>query len=181
MRSPCNGLLIGILTLVAPGLALGGDFEYIDNDELAIEIEARDTDIQRTTARIDELGQELLATRGTIDEARVELAEIERQLATRAKLLYRLSRHGKALRYLLTAESATGFLKRMTTLRSLVIAGLEEQRRVGFALTEAEARASTLQEELRQAEALRVRLDDARRELADEQQRRRAMAGSARR
>lgn len=175
------GLLVGVLGLLANGAASGSEFAHIADDELAIEIDSRASDIQRTAARLALIDHQLVEEREAVAEARIELAEIERQLDNRVALLYRLSQHGKALRYLLSAASATGFLKRVATLRTLVITSLEERRRVGLALTEAEARMAALREEQSQAEALRARLEAAHQELVDEQLRRQGPAQISRR
>ena len=166
------GVLVAALAALIASSSSASEFAHIADDELALEIEARAGDVQRTTARIELLGEQLNEALGAVDEARIELAEIERQLEARVALLYRLSQHGKALRYLFTAESATGFLKRMATLRSLVISGLDQRRRVGLALAESEARVVDLREERRQAIALLEQLETTRQELMDEQQRR---------
>ena len=178
-RTGSAALLAGAIGLLAAGLAGGDDFTHIGDDELALEIEGRVADIERTNARIEGIVDALGAARQEVEAARIELTEIELELAARAELLYRLSHHGKALRYLLAADTATGFLKRLATLRSLVITALEERRRIGLALTEAEARVETLRRDQRQAEGLRAQLESAHRELIDEQQRRLAPTSPA--
>ncbi|MBW2276836.1 MAG: hypothetical protein JRF63_05045 [Deltaproteobacteria bacterium] len=165
-----------LLTLVCAVLtaapAAADDLSHVSDDELSEELTARSGDIARTAERIHVLDTEELEIAVSLDEARTQIRQIEQRLAQRIELLYRLSRHGAALRYLMSAGSATELLKRLRTLRHLVIDGLEDRRRAGLRVAQLEERSRAVSDEQRQAAEMFLHLESAREDLLAEQSRR---------
>lgn len=154
---------------IAAPLAADG-LTFVSAEELADEIAARDEDIDRTRRRIEALEESARRALEDIDRAARRLRGVERKLEDKVALLYRLSRHGHALRYLLGAGSPTELLQRLGTLRRLVLHSLEERRRAGMELAAAEGRLAAAKEGRRRAEEMLTRLRRARRELVAELQ-----------
>jgi len=165
-------LVVTCLALV-PAVAAADDLSHISDEELSEEIDARDGDIARTAKRIDTLELEELELAVSLDEARTQLEEIDRRLTRRVALLYRLTRHGAALRYLLSAGSATELLKRLKTLQRLVLEGLDDRRQAGVRAADVEERMRAVSLERRQADEMLEQLEAARDELRAERARRR--------
>jgi len=152
--------------------ARADDLSYVSDEEIAAEILARSDDLDRTRLRVASIERELARTRAMIDDARFELVETERHVARNAGLLYRLSRHGAALRYLLSSSCATGFLKRVRLLRFLVISGLEARRAAGARLSDWEETNRDLERGLTLANEMVSRLVETKAELVAERDRR---------
>jgi hypothetical protein len=159
------------LALVA-ARAAAVDLSYASAAELTVELAARDLDITRTAARIDDLVAREARNASAIDAARTEVLESERALAERAGFLYRLSRRGAAFRYLLGAPTASAFLERYAMLRRLVVAQLEARRQAGARLAAAEGALADTRRQLQSARAMLSQLEEARAELAGELARR---------
>ncbi|MFO8074460.1 MAG: hypothetical protein R6V85_21575 [Polyangia bacterium] len=164
-------LSLALSVLIAAPLA-ADDLAFVSAEELEGEIAARDEDIDRTRRRIAALEGAARRAREEIDRAARRLREVERKLGDEAALLYRLSRHGHALRYLLGAGSPTELLERLGTLRRLVLHSLEERRRAGMKLAAAEERLAAAKDDRRRAEEMLDRLRRTRRDLLAELQRR---------
>ena len=143
----------------------------MDSEELALEIEARKTDIERTIERIEIMERSLEEANFTVTTTTVEIEEIERQLLNRARLLYRLSRNGGAIRYLFEAKNAIGFLKRMMMLQNLVVDDLEKRRDVGRKLQDARSDVDNLKTEILGAQQMLAQLEQAHIDLLAEQAR----------
>jgi hypothetical protein len=166
-------LLLGLVCIaLAAAPAVADDLAYVSDEELAAELISRSGDIERTVQRIRALDTEELEVAVSLDESRTQVREIEQRLARRVELLYRLTRHGAALRYLFSAGSATELIKRLRILRHLVIDGLEDRRRAGLRVTELEERSQAVRDEQRRASQMLADLEAARDDLLAEQSRR---------
>jgi hypothetical protein len=164
-------LLSSCLVAVA-ATATADDLSHVSDDDLAEELIARDGDIDRTTRRIAALELEELELAISLDDVHGQVRRIEQRLVHRVALLYRLSRHGAALRYLISAGSATELLKRLRTLRHLVIDGLEDRRSAGLRAVELEGRMRAVRSDRQRADEMLEQLEMARDELLGEQARR---------
>jgi hypothetical protein len=173
--------LLASCFVVWTATALADDLSHVSDEELVEELIARDGDIERTSQRIDSLDLEELELAISLDDARSQVQDIERRLETRVALLYRLSRHGAALRYLVSSGSATELLRRVRTLRHLVIDGLEDRRSAGLRVTDLEERMQQLRADRLRAAEMLEQLESARGELRQEQSRRAGRQPSARR
>jgi len=158
------------------GAVAADDLSHVADEELSQEIEARESDIARTSSRIRDLGIEEEETEASLSRARELVASTEARLSRRAAFLYRLTRSGATLRYLLASESATSFLKRVRVLEHLVVDGLESRRLAGVALAEASSHISTVREDLVRAREMLDMLEEALEELRAERGRREAEA-----
>ena len=165
-------LLAFVCAMLTAAPAAADDLSHVSDEELAEELIARGGDIDRTTERIRVLDTEELELAVTLDEARTDVRQIEQRLAQRVELLYRLSRHGAALRYLVSAGSATELLKRLRMLRHLVVDGLEDRRRAGLRVAQLEERSRAVSDEQRRAAEMLSHLESAREDLLAEQSRR---------
>ncbi|HUT77772.1 MAG TPA: hypothetical protein VM285_08810 [Polyangia bacterium] len=159
-------------TLLAAAGAAAEDFSFVSDDELAGELAARQADLERTRARLRAIEAELDTAREELDSARRAAGEIEMHLAARASLLYRLSRHGGALRYLLGSGTGTAALQKIATLKRLVRGSLEQRRDAGLRLAELEERIEAAGAERMTASELELRFEAAREELEAERARR---------
>jgi len=153
---------------LAANTVAADDLTYVSKEELTDELAARGGDIDRTVERIHALDVEELEIAVSLEEARTQLRLIDQRLSERVELLYRLSRHGSALRYLVSAGSATELLKRLRTLRHLVIDGLEDRRRVGLRVAQLEDRSQAVRDEQRRAVEMLSELESARDDLLEE-------------
>jgi hypothetical protein len=164
-------LLCGCLAFVGVP-ALGDDLYHVSDAELAEELLARMTDVDRTAERVALLDLEELELAAELENSRTDARELDERLVRRVGLLYRISEGGRGLRYLLASGSATEFLKRLRMLRHLVLEGLEERRQAGLRVAEAEGRIESVRQERQQARAMLQQLEAARVEILDEQTRR---------
>ena len=155
--------------LAAPAAA---DMSFVSDDELAGEIAAREEDLERTRSRLRRIAAEERADREEIETVRRSIAEIETNLVARAALLYRVSRQGAGLRYLLGHGAGTDSLKRIAVLERLVRAGLEQRRAAGLRQAEIEDRLAAAAEESRAARELELRLEASIERLLAERARR---------
>lgn len=148
------------------------DLSYIADDELDAELEARQLDISRTQERINTLEQQLTAAQHEAQTVSQELDAIDKRLISRTSMLYRLSRNGKALRYLASSDSGTGFIKRMQTLKKLITSEMAAKRDKGLELAEAQTAIDELEMEIRHAAQMLTQLKTAKDELLAEKHRR---------
>lgn len=156
---------IAITAILSATVARAEDLAYVSDEELVAEIADRDNDIQRTTERIATLSLEELELAIAIDDARTQLREIDRRLAGRVGLLYRLSHSGAAIRFLVAASSATEFLKRLRTLRHIVLDGLTDRRQAGLRVAETTERLVAVREDQLRAKGMLEQLGIARDQL----------------
>ncbi len=164
-------------TLLAIALAFAGasradDLTYVSDEELIEEVENRKADILRARARMTSLEGEEVCAREELENASANSKHTETLVAARARLLYRLSRNGGSLRYLLGSTSATQLVKRLDILKRLVRDGLLSQRQAGLRLADAENKLEEIRQSLRDAAALLTILEEAQGELVAEQKRR---------
>lgn len=127
--------------------ARADDLGYLSKSELEAEITRRQEDIARTDYRISAISSAEAKATAELAKAREAGAIIERQAITRARALYRISRNGGSLRYLLGARSPVELLRRLSELKRLLIEGLEERRQAGHRIASAERRVASLEEE----------------------------------
>ena len=156
-------------------LAVGASAAAPDNTEIADlneEIAARNTDIERTIARIDQISQELRDADEQVKHSNNDLAQIDELLSERVALLYRLSRHGGGVRYLFMAETSTDFIKRVRILRRLILSELEAKRLAGMKLEESTAKQFQAKQGLKNAERMLNTLEKTKQDLTVELQRR---------
>lgn len=174
---PLSAVVVSLVTLFSATTA-GDDLSYVSDDELAQEALAREADIERTAERVTALEIEELELAIALEDARDQARRVEDRLERRVGLLYRLTRRGVALRYLVAASSATDLLKRLKMLRHLVLDGLEDRRRAGVRVVETEGRMAAVRREQSRADEMLTQLEKTHRELLAEQSRR-ARRGSA--
>jgi chromosome segregation ATPase len=165
--------LLAILSQ-GPAVAVAEDLSFVSDEELDGEIAARQADLERTRARVQAIEADLDAAREELEGARRAAGEIESHLVARASLLYRLTRHGAALRFLLGPGSGTASLRRIGTLERLVRESLERRREIGLHLARTEERIETASEQLATARRLESGLEAAREELEAERARRKS-------
>ena len=165
------------LAILFTGLpCLSEDLVYVQDNELLEEMQSRKNDIQRTADRIEKLKKREAASQDELKRANENLQRIEQSAVVRAKLLYRISRHGGSLGYLLSASSAVDFLKRLSKLKFLLVKGLEARREMGLRLAQAEKKHETILQEEREAEKLLEMLSKALSELEAERTARKSTA-----
>ena len=116
----------------------GEDYSWVETDELKLELRARRDDIKRTSARIAELNQQLLAQENEKQNLSRKLEVVESRLVQRTSMLYRLSKNGKSVQYLFGSDSMTAFVKRMQTLKLLVTSQMDEKRDYTMQMTRIE-------------------------------------------
>jgi hypothetical protein len=173
VRAAIGLVAVGLALALAPVAVVADDLLYVSEEELSAEIEARTGDIDRTADRLAALELEEMELALALDDARTRMREIEQRLNRRVGVLYRLSRRGAALKYLLSAGSATELLKRLRTLKHLVYDGLDDRRRAGLRVAETEERLRSVSDDRRRALEMLEQLETARAELLAEQVRRR--------
>ncbi len=144
---------------------------YISLDELEDEIARRREDIARTDYRISAVTTEENSALTELGNARADGAVVEQQAIVRARVLYRISRNGGSLRYLLGADSPVNLLKRLSDLKRLLVHGLEARRQAGHRIVAAERRVSNLRDEKDAAFQMKGMLADALSDLEEEKAR----------
>jgi cell division protein FtsB len=171
MRRP---LTILVAALLCCSITRADTLSYVSDSELESEAARRDADIARTRDRIALLSRKEHATLERIEKRRAEIAQIEETVSERAKLFYRLSRHGGSLRHLLGSDSDSAItkLRRLFEMRHLLITGLEDRRDAGLNLTDAEAILHRVREDTVAARQMLEQLTQARDALAEEIRRR---------
>jgi hypothetical protein len=147
-------ILFSVFTATGSGRA--DDLEYVSNAELKAEILRRETDMQRTVERLAELTEKEREVDEELGAAREGIVEIEKQAAVRVRAFYRMSRNAGSLRFFLDADSPTDAIRRINTLRRLLLDGLDARRRAGLRIAEAEKMQSRIRED---GEAARAMLD----------------------
>lgn len=135
------------LTLRVGDTCIADDLEYVSDDELIAEISQREADIKRTSLRLSELGNLERAALTELSEARTSMVEIDKHAQVRVNAFYRMSRNAGTLKFLLNAESPTEAIRRMNSLKRLLIDGLDAKRQAGLRISEAERTLSRLQDE----------------------------------
>lgn len=164
--------LAALLALFAAASSRASDLDYISTTELAVEVARRDEDISRTSARIESLIEnESFATK-SLEQAKLQADEIEKAVITRVGLLYRLSRNGGSVRYILGSPSAVDTLKRIQILTRLVRQSLEAHRQAGIVVVQAEDKLNEIQNEKKTAGEMLADLMEARQDLVKERDRR---------
>jgi chromosome segregation ATPase len=161
-----------LVILLRGPVATAEDLSFVSDGELAGELAARRADLERTRGRLRAVEADLEAAREDLDAARLAAGVIEAHLAARVALLYRLSRHGGALRWLLGSGSGAAPLRRIATLKRLVQDSLEQRRDAGLRLAQLEERIEAAARERGTASELELRLEAAREELEAERARR---------
>ena len=170
--------LTTVLFTLLSASATANEFSHVSDEELAEELIARGGDIDRTRERIRALDVEELEIAVSLDEAQSRVRLIDQRLTERVGLLYRLSRHGTALRYLVSVGSATELLKRLRALRHLVIDGLEDRRLAGLRVAQLEERLRSVGDEQQRATEMLSTLESTRDDLLAEQHRRAGRSSS---
>ncbi len=159
-----------VLFLVGIPAARAGELIWVTDEEITAELASRQNDLVRTTSRIEQLGERRDALRREIDIITADLASIDNRLTARISMLYRLSRNGRSLQYLVASSSAIEFLKRMATLRRLITSELEARREVSLALSRTMDEAVQVETEMtgavRFCEELQLAIDELTLELA---------------
>jgi hypothetical protein len=174
--------LLGIawtLLLLAPPAA-AEDEGYISGEELEAEITNRREDIARTDYRIETIVTAETAAMAELNAARGDGVTVEKQAVARARVLYRLTRGGGSLRFLLGASSPVDLLKRLSDLKRLLVEGLEARRQAGHRIAVAERRVASLREDKDAAFKMKDMLVDALTDLEAEKERRRGRSPFAR-
>ena len=165
-------VLIAIALGVTSTQAFTGDFSYISLEELKTEIDRRKNDVERTRSRIVALGEEKIRANSELSEAEKRALEADEMVAVRVKAFYRLSRKGKALRYLLGAESPVQMLKRYDQLKRLMQDGIKDRQQASIRLQEARSNIESIEREKYQAGEVLSMLEQALAELQTEYQNR---------
>jgi hypothetical protein len=158
---------IASLTLTAAADSV----KYVSSDELQGEIERRTADIARTRLRLAELAEQAVRAEQERRLARESGRAAEARAARQAGVLYRISRQGGALRYLLQATDAMDLMARLTMLKRLLYESLDARRAAGLRIAAAEKRVSQLSQEKLAAAKMLEMLEAALAELRDEQAR----------
>ncbi|MCK9521734.1 MAG: hypothetical protein M0R76_01665 [Proteobacteria bacterium] len=145
--------------------ATAGDFGHIASDELAEEADARRQDLQRTEERLQQLEATLATLQAQQHATEEELRALTETLEAHAAILYRISRGGKALRYLMSAETDASFLKRANTLKRLFTSQVKARREKGLHLSSIEADIAQREAEIGTAQGLAEELRETIAEL----------------
>ena len=140
--------------------AVADDLSHLDATELAEEKAAREDDIRRTQIRLDRLELKARSLQAEQQRAEADLQSLDASLEEQAVILYRMSRGGKALRYLMSAESGAAFLKRANTLKRLVSTQMNARREKGLNLSALESDVSDLDTERAAAQAFLEELEE---------------------
>lgn len=163
-----------VVTAVALSLLLGAATEpsaQVPHDstiELKEELGRRQADLDRAEKRLDDLATELSELERLVLSSKENLGRAEDLAAQQAAVLYRLTRRGALVRYLLGSDSPVELLRRLGFLRALSLNALEVRRQAGLHLAQLEERlASTLEAQL-QTQQLIGRLQDTIQEIASD-------------
>jgi hypothetical protein len=141
--------------------AQSNDLEYVSNSELKAEIMEREEDIKRTAARLADLGEQERTADTELANANRDLQMIEKLSTARIRAFYRMSRNAGTLRFLLNASSPIDAIRRIQTLRRLLLDGLDAHRQAGLRIAEAKKQVSRLQEDKKAARAMIDMLSEA--------------------
>lgn len=136
-----------LMLLFALSPAVADDLDYVTDKELKTEIVERGEDLKRTKIRLAALAEKEQTASSELLAARKAIVEIETHTAARVRAFYRMSRHAGTLKFLLDADSPTAAIRRITTLRRLLIDALEARRRAGLRIVEAEKLLSRIRED----------------------------------
>ncbi len=142
-------------------LAQSNELDYVSNSELKAEIKEREEDMKRTAARLADLGEQERIAEAELTGAKQDLQKIESASAARVRAFYRMSRNAGTLRYLLNADSPIDAIRRVQTLRQLLVDGLEQHREAGLRLAEAEKQVAVVKEGKEAAHAMLEMLTEA--------------------
>ena len=178
MMRPHAVILIAVVMAVG-AVAFADDLSYVSDEDIAAELVARSADVERTVERLRSLRSDREQAVARLERARMESLEAERRLAENAGLLYRLSHHGKAVRYLLASGSPMAFMKRIHNLRRLVLKGMIDRRDCGVRLAQTEADLEGIELEISSAGEMLRRLEGAVGDLRAERDRREQAVAAA--
>ena len=165
-------ILVAIAFGVTSTQAFTDDYSYISLEELKTEIDRRRSDVERTRSRMASLEEEKILANSELVEAEKRALEADEMVAVRAKAFYRLSRKGKAIRYLLGAQSPVQMLKRYNQLKRLMQDGIKDRQQASLRLQEAKSNVERIEREKYQAGEVLSMLEQALAELQTEYQNR---------
>ncbi|MDJ0764085.1 MAG: hypothetical protein QNJ97_13975 [Myxococcota bacterium] len=168
-RFKCHPWAIAPITVFF-GVAVvhADDLTYVSKSELQSEIDRRSLDIERTQARIAELQQQKTEAVQSLNIATANADNANALAVARATLLYRLTRSGSSLRYLLGSPDAVQFLKRINQLKHLLSDSLMAERQAELRLAQAKERVWDLEREKQNAEEMLAMLQQALLDLKNE-------------
>lgn len=161
-------LLIGLSALSFKSGPVAAQPAYASRQEQLEELARRRGDLGRAEARLATFEEKLAETETLLASCRIQLTATEAAAAERATVLYRLTRRGALVRYLLGSGSPIELLRRLAFLRTLSISALEERRQAGLRLAEAEGRRTSLIQSRAEAGQLIAELRDIVEELETE-------------
>ena len=145
---------------------------YISKSDLNQEIRNRKEDIARTKGRIESLIQKQRELNRELDQSRALADRIDQRLALRSRLLYRLSRNGGGMRYLLCSTSAIDLIRRLGELRRIVTSSFADRREISVKIASAEDQLKDVEEEISSANIMLSMLEQALHELQTKRKRR---------
>ena len=148
------------------------ELQYTTYTELREEVAKRARDIERTEERIAMLLTEAETARNALAAAKMDNRRIETAAAFRARLCYRFSKTGDAVRFLFNADSVVEMLKRIQFLKKLLTDGLEARREAGLRIAATEKRLFAIEEDKEAARSMHQMLQQTYLELSEEMRRR---------
>jgi peptidoglycan hydrolase CwlO-like protein len=168
-----TGILLSFETRLA-----ASEYSHVTDAELSVDVQRRQSDLTRTADRITDLTTRIQVVQEEIQVMTERIDAIDARLVERTAILYRLSRNGKSVQYLLSSDSAITFLKRIQTLRKLVTSEMDLKRAASLALSESMDEVTQLNEKRQGAIRFQRELENTIEELLREQQRRGGESGS---
>ncbi len=178
MTSLCDraSFAVGLLAICAAVLllwfvdaAVADEYAYVSDQELAEELAVHQRDIGRTTQRITALNAEIRRIEETQRAQQMEIAAQQQGLSERVRLLYRLSKSGSLARYIFGSHSAMELLRRLHTLRHVVLRDLSHLQDLHEQLARRDQRLGRLISEKRAAEQMLLAFKSAYSALTAEQ------------
>ncbi|MCU0664115.1 MAG: hypothetical protein MUC50_17530 [Myxococcota bacterium] len=133
-------ILLFFSALLCAAFEANAQTAYASTGELKHELGRRQEDLARAEERLASLATELNQRQQNVAAARANLEKVQESAGKRAAVLYRLTRRGVLIRYLLGSSSPVELLRRLGFLRALSITSLEARRQAGLVTAQAEDR-----------------------------------------
>ena len=171
-RIAASVFLIVSIFVAGGGNLKAEDYSYVTDDELSLELKARQKDLERSTGRIEQMQQELDLVEVNIEQLKKELTLIEDQLSKKITALYKLSRNGKTFQYLITSDSAIAFFRRVQMLKRVITSEMDKKVEKNTQLVKAAEKQKKLKDQISSNTLFLEELHQAINELTLEQHKR---------
>ncbi|MBN2804347.1 MAG: hypothetical protein JXR91_14725 [Deltaproteobacteria bacterium] len=124
------------------------DLSYVTDEELNEDITARTNDVIHTSKLIDEMKTSLDNSILELSDDKEKLIKINSRLNKKSIILYKMSRNGKSVQYLISSDSAITFIKRVETLKKLVTVEIKNKKEAELKIFSKEEKIKELKESI---------------------------------